>query len=95
MQTVENERMTNGVVSLDGKAFRNCHYSDCEVIYGGGETEWGADSSFRNCRLTLVDAASRTVNFLQLWNFRILAPSGAEFGLSGSMLQKGGEKQTN
>jgi hypothetical protein len=94
MDRVENERVANSVVSLDDKIFRNCYFRNCELIYGGGNVDW-ADCTFTQCRITLVECAARTSNFLKAWGFKIIAPNGTEYDPAGSVINKSRDEPSN
>ena len=59
MQVIENKTDAGKTVTLDDKHFVNCHFTNCTVLYAGGDYGW-TDSSFNNCQFRLEGAASRT-----------------------------------
>ena len=63
MQSVEKENQSGGIVHLDDKLFINCNYTNCQIIYTGGDFAW-RNTAFNNCQLTLEGAALRTANLL-------------------------------
>ena len=63
MTTVENVKQSGGVVHLDDKIFVNCNYTNCQIIFSGGDFAW-RNTAFNNCQLTLEGPALRTANLL-------------------------------
>jgi len=72
MQEIRNRKAKNEAFTVDNRHFINCEFSHCDFSYGGG------DFKFTNCgfaggvELHLTDAASRTVNFLNIFSRVIL-----------------------
>ena len=55
----------NGVsVNIDGNAYQRCQFSNCTLVYSGGELPPMEHCSLENCRWQFADAASRTIQFL-------------------------------
>lgn len=53
---------------LDGKVFIDCGFTDCALVYAGGD--WSHHNTiFMNCPIHLVGPALRSANFLHLFNF--------------------------
>jgi hypothetical protein len=63
MQVIENEVVVGKTVVLDDKHFVNGRYTNCTLIYSGGEFGW-VNTTFDNCQITLTGAAQRTANVL-------------------------------
>ena len=82
MNIVENEVVSGKTITMDDKQFINCKYTDCKLIYGGGECNW-VDSSFQNCQIILAGPAQRTANFLG--GFGVLPPSGTSLPGRGQL----------
>jgi hypothetical protein len=71
MQTIENQKDTGITITLDEKHFVNCHFTNCKLIYSGGDYAW-TDTKFESCQVTLAGAAQRTANLLG--NFGMMKP---------------------
>ena len=76
MQIVENEVLTGKTVVLDDKTFVNGVYTNCPLLYSGGEFN-SVNTKFVNCPVTLTGAAQRTANLL---NSMGLLPKPAPMG---------------
>jgi hypothetical protein len=63
MEVVQNEVVSGKTIVLDEKLFVRCKYSDCKLLYGGGEVQW-QESTFEQCQIVLSGAAQRTANLL-------------------------------
>jgi hypothetical protein len=63
MQTIENEIASGLTVTLDEKHFINCHFTNCRLVYTGGDYAW-TDTTFEGCQVALAGAAQRTANLL-------------------------------
>jgi len=63
MQVIENKTDTGITVTVDDKHFVNCHFTNCKLLYSGGDYAW-TDTKFENCQVTLTGAAQRTANLL-------------------------------
>ena len=61
-------------IQLDGKSFTACTFDGCEVIYGGGETQFER-VNWHDCKVTLVGAANYTVQVLKALGCSIDPPS--------------------
>ena len=51
-------------VPLDGAAFVNCTFDECELVYGGGEAPRMEGCRINGGRWSFADAASRTLAFM-------------------------------
>ena len=71
MEVIENKDSNRETIVLDDKFFVNCHFTNCNLMYSGGEM-LSKDSRFDNCPLQFSGAASRTVNLLT--TFGVLKP---------------------
>jgi hypothetical protein len=74
MQTIENQVSSGKTITLDEKHFINCRFTDCKLVYSGGDYGW-TDTTFENCQVTLAGAAQRTATLLG--SFGALGPGGA------------------
>jgi hypothetical protein len=61
MQLVQNETLNGALVVLDGKYFVNCKYTDCNVVFCGGDFAW-VNTQFIRCRVSFDGPAARTFN---------------------------------
>ena len=53
-------------VSLDGEAYSDCEFSDCRLVYSGGEPPMLDNCRFTNCEWTFQQGAADTLAFLKL-----------------------------
>lgn len=90
MPTYRNERFSNQRVAVDGNRYEGCSFSDCRLVYAGGEMPTFSGCTFRQTNILLDDAADRTAQYLQsLYGLGLVV--GAERVLSGI---EGGEVRT-
>jgi hypothetical protein len=67
MTPIENDTKTGVVIYMDDRYFINCRYTDCTLIFAGGDFGW-VNSSFQNCKLSFEGPAGRTVNVLRMFS---------------------------
>ena len=65
MQTVENQTATGATITLDDKHYVNCQFTNCRLIYSGGDYVL-TETKLENCQFTLAGAAQRTVGLLAM-----------------------------
>ena len=53
-------------MELDGKHFERCKFTNCKLVYHGGEIPQFSESSGDAGGWEMADAADRTLNFLHL-----------------------------
>ena len=70
MLKVDNVTQTGGVLHIDDRFFNNCRFERCQLIYAGGDFGW-SDTVFLDCPLSWHGPASRTVNLLKSFGFKI------------------------
>ena len=59
------EQAFNGVsVNIDGNAYQRCQFSNCTLVYSGGELPQIEHCSLTDCRWQFADAATRTIQFM-------------------------------
>jgi hypothetical protein len=69
MEQVHNMQFADQEINIDGKLYINCSFTDCRLIYGGGDLP-----AFQSCRLIssvfgFSESALRTVSFLsEAWH---------------------------
>jgi hypothetical protein len=63
MTTIENEDSSGKTVVIDDKNFVNCHFTNCKLVYGGGDYAL-TETRLDNCQIMLVGAAQRTAGLL-------------------------------
>ena len=63
MHLIENQIVNGTSVGIDDKHFVNCRFTNCALLYSGGDFAW-TNTQFENCNLQLSGAATRTVTFL-------------------------------
>jgi hypothetical protein len=51
-------------VVLDGGHFVNCMFTNCEIVYGGGQMGF-EKNLLSGCRFSFDEAAARTVEFMK------------------------------
>ena len=63
MQVIENWTPKGETIYMDGKRYLNCVFTECKIIYGGGDVMW-ENTQFINCQLVFDGAAQRTIAYL-------------------------------
>lgn len=63
MKIVRDLEEKGATVILDDVSFINCKFTECTLIYHGGDSAW-VNCQFKNCPIVLQGAAARTQNFL-------------------------------
>jgi hypothetical protein len=63
VQVIENWNPQGITIYMDGKRFLNCIFTECKIVYGGGDVMW-ENTQFANCQLVFDAAAQRTVAYL-------------------------------
>jgi len=63
LEPVRDRNFKNEQVELDGKRFTNCNFDGCELLYRGGDVEFGPRCTMDNSRPRFVGPARRTVLF--------------------------------
>jgi hypothetical protein len=71
MQIVEKQISSGETVTMDDKHFLNCKFTNCKLIYGGGDFQL-TETAIDNCQFVLSGPAQKTAAFLM--NFGILKP---------------------
>ncbi len=66
MHAIENETADGKMIYIDERYFINCKYTNCTLIYTGGDFGW-EDASFIKCKLQLEGSASRVMRFLRIF----------------------------
>lgn len=75
MEIVQNEVLSGKAIVIDDKMFVNGKYTNCTLLYSGGEFS-AVNTSFDNCKVNFAGAAQRTAALLG--NLGILPPGGAQ-----------------
>ena len=60
----ENETFANETVVLDGNVYRNCTFTNCEIVFRATASVSLHGISFNDCRWTFEGPAGLTVNFM-------------------------------
>ena len=60
----EGASFSNETVVLDGNEYRNCTFTNCEIIFGATAGVSLNGISFNNCRWTFTGPAGTTINFM-------------------------------
>jgi hypothetical protein len=76
MQSVENQTVKAITVFMDNRFFINCKFTDCKLVFAGGDTGW-ENTHFTNCLIQFQGSAQRTVGFLQQFNMMTVDTSKA------------------
>ena len=63
MQVIEKWTPKGETVYMDGKRYLNCIFTECKIVYGGGDVMW-ENTQFINCQLVFDGAAQRTIAYL-------------------------------
>jgi hypothetical protein len=65
--TVVEEQVTSGAtITLDDKHFVNCQFSDCKLLYNGGDYAL-TDTRFDKCEVSLTGPALRTAMLMTMF----------------------------
>lgn len=48
------QTFSNSTEFLDGNAYDNCKFENCQIVYGGGEIPRIANCQFANCQLPMA-----------------------------------------
>ena len=65
MKEARNRTIRNETIVLDDVAFRDCEFIDCQLQYSGGRFALDGVKLSGSCHFTFLDAAMRTIRFLQ------------------------------
>jgi hypothetical protein len=60
----EGAAFTNDTVVLDGNEYRNCIFTNCELIFRGANGVSLHGISLNSCRWTFEGSAALTINFM-------------------------------
>ncbi len=58
------ETFTNQTVVLDGNDYRNCTFTNCEIVFNGTASVSLNGISFNDCQWTFDGPAGLTINFM-------------------------------
>jgi hypothetical protein len=50
MQVIEKWTPKGETIYMDGKRYLNCIFTECKIVYGGGDVMW-ENTQFINCQL--------------------------------------------
>ncbi len=64
MKVIKDQTIENDILDLDDTCLVNCTVKNTEIFFSGKHYAW-RDSTFENCRLTLLGAAHNTQCFLR------------------------------
>jgi len=65
VELIQDQNITSGTIFVDDKYLLNCMYTDCTLVYCGGDVAW-SNTVFINCRCEFQGSALRTTEFLQM-----------------------------
>jgi hypothetical protein len=77
MHFVTDKEENGTTVVLDNHSFVRCKFTDCYLLYSGGDYAW-TETTFNNCRLGLQGAAQRTAAFLTHFGWKQPQPDIAQ-----------------
>ena len=60
----EQKEYADTSIELDGNKYKRCKFTNCTLIYNGGQPPALVDNSFVACRWEFTAAAARTITFL-------------------------------
>jgi hypothetical protein len=64
MDTIIGKTFRDQAVVIDEKNYVRCTFTNCELIYTGGDYSW-VGVTFDNCKITITGNAGKTVQFMQ------------------------------
>lgn len=67
MESVYNKSKTGETIFVDGHYFVNCMFTNCKLVYCGGEFGW-TDTQFLNCHISIEGNTIHLMNFLRVFN---------------------------
>jgi hypothetical protein len=76
MQFIKNKKEQGTVVILDDTSFVDCTFTNCQILYSGGDYSW-TRTNFVNCQIGLQGHAARTAALLQSFGWKPLQPGTA------------------
>jgi hypothetical protein len=66
MEPVYSKTKTNETIVFDEHYFVRCTFTNCTLVYCGGEFGWD-QCQFQNCRISIQGAAGRVLAFLNIF----------------------------
>lgn len=78
LEHVGARHFKNERVEIDGKRFTSCKFENCELIYSGGDVEFGPGCVVDDCRPEFSGPARRTVLLLHALGLLSFNPLDAE-----------------
>lgn len=64
METIVGKKFQNQTIVVDDKNYVQCTFTNCEIVYAGGDYSW-VHATFENCKITITGNAGKTVQFMQ------------------------------
>jgi len=64
MDQIVEKTFSGGSENLDGKNYQRCTFTDCTLMFSGGQLPVMEACKFDRCRWQFNDAAKRTLDFL-------------------------------
>jgi hypothetical protein len=64
MEAIRDQKISGQSFVVDNVVFINCHLTDCDFFYSGGDFEW-TNSTFDGCRFHWRGPARNTLALLQ------------------------------
>lgn len=63
METIFGKNFKNQTVVMDERNYVQCTFTNCEIVYTGGDFAW-VNSRFDHCKITITGNASKTLAFM-------------------------------
>jgi len=74
MEKIEKLEQNGGVIMLDGNYFVGCRFTNCKLLFAGGDCGWH-ETTFTNCQIEWNGPAARAINILLAFGYRFHKPS--------------------
>lgn len=87
METIVGKSFKNQTVVMDDKNYVQCTFTQCEIVYTGGDFSW-VNAQFQDCKITITGNAGKTLAFMQ--QVGILQPAPQLLPGVGQMPDAGG-----
>lgn len=62
MEPITDLIETGKTIVMDGKYFSNCQFTNCVLVFTGGDYGW-SDTKFNNCNISFQGPAARAIEF--------------------------------
>ena len=65
MSIIQNQVFTEQAIEVDGNRYEGCLFSNCRLVYNGGDLPTFLDCEFQGVTIQLEDGAFQTVQYLK------------------------------